>query len=235
MLEAPCPQCGAPLVFRSVGLPIIVCGYCRSTVMRIGDRLSKQGSSVSVPDSASPLQLGTTGMDLEQPFTLIGRVRWLWGISDADAVAKGSWTEWLMLYADSSFGWLAEAGGRLMLSRRTDISANNKILKALAGGGAIAPGDRCTIDGDGFRVTDARWAVSAGCDGEIPFAAPAGERMFGVDLVSGKGRFASFQRHEGQVETWIGRLVTLKQLKPQGLRDVPGWQPPHWAQAGSAA
>lgn len=234
MLEAICPQCGAPLVFRSAGLPIIVCDYCRSTVMRTGDALSKTGSSAGVPEAASPLQLGVTGVDGDAPFTLVGRVRWLWGATPENGqVARGSWTEWLMLYGDSSFGWLAEAGGRLMISRRHTISANNKLLGHFTAGGAMRPGMDCEIDGTRFRVTDARPAVSAGCDGEIPFAAPPGETIFSVDLVSRDGRFAAFQRHGETVETYLGRTVTLQQLQPRGLRALPGWTPPDWATAAA--
>jgi hypothetical protein len=236
MLNAPCPQCGAPLLFRSIGLPIIVCEYCRSTVVRSGDSLSRTGSSSGVPETITPLQLGTQGDDNGQAFTLVGRVRWLWGASPENGdIAQGCWTEWLMLYADSSFGWLAEAGGRLMLSRRITINGNNAILKAVARGERVAPGDRCKIDGVVYRVNDARWAVSAGCDGEIPFAAPPGERLFGVDLGTGDGRFLSMQRHGEQVEAYAGRLVSLRQLRPRGLRSLDGWQPPQWALADAPA
>jgi hypothetical protein len=234
MLEAPCPQCGAPLTFRSVGLPIIVCDYCRSTVMRNGDALSKTGSSAGVPEAASPLQLGVTGVADGEAFQLIGRVRWLWGATaDNGQIAQGCWTEWLMLFADSSFGWLAEAGGRLMVSRRHQISANNMIFRALSDGEAVRPGQGCQIDGRRFTVIDVRHAVSAGCDGEIPFAAPPGETLFSVDLGGSKGGFASLQRHDGQVECYLGRTVRLAELRPQGLRAVPGWEAPAWA-GGSA-
>ncbi len=236
MLQAPCPQCGAPLTFRSVGLPIIVCDYCRSTVMRTGDRLARTGSSSGVPETVSPLMIGTEGQDGDAPFTLIGRIRWLWGATpENDNVAQGCWTEWLMLYGDSSFGWLAEAGGRLMLSRRTAIHRNNGIVQTLHAGGAVAVGERCKIDGVVYRVNDARWAVSAGCDGEIPFAAPPGERIYSVDLAAGDGRFMSFQRHDDQVEAYAGQMVRLQQLKPRGLRELPGWQAPAWVQAQTAA
>lgn len=234
MLQAPCPQCGAPLVFRSAGLPVIVCDYCRSTVMRTGDALQRTGSSAGVPEAASPLQLGTTGTADGSTFTLVGRVRWLWGVG-ADGIASGCWTEWLMLHADSSFGWLAEAGGRLFVTRRTLISPNNNIMRRLWDGGSIEPGQTCMIDGARFRVSDARWAVSAGCDGEIPFAAPPGERLYGVDLVGPDGAFVSMQRHDRQVEAYRGRQVRLVELKPQGLRAVPGWPTPAWASAGTVA
>lgn len=234
MLEAPCPQCGAPLVFRSVGLPIIVCDYCRSTVMRTGSRLSRTGHSDGVPQAATPLQLGVTGTADGQAFTLTGCIRWQWG-ADAGGPAQGCWTEWLMLFSDSSFGWLAEAGGRLLVSRRQAISANNGVLRRLRDKGRVEPGDQCHIDGERFTVTDARAAVSAGCDGEIPFAAPPGERIFSVDLAGSRGGFASFQRHGDQLETYLGRGVRLADLDPRGLRPLPGWPTPAWAQAGTVA
>jgi len=234
MLEAPCPQCGAPLTFRSVGLPIIVCDYCRSTVMRTGSRLNATGRSDGVPEAATPLQIGVTGQVDGQGFTLVGRVRWQWG-GDAGAPVQGCWTEWLMLFDDSSFGWLAEAGGRLQFSRRSDISPNNGVLGRLRDGGSIEPRNQCLIDGERFTVTDARFATSAGCDGEIPFAAPPGTRMYSVDLTGHKGGFASFQRLDSQIETYLGRIVQLRDLAPRGLRPLSGWPTPAWAEAGAPA
>ncbi len=234
MLEAPCPQCGAPLHFRSIGLPIIVCDYCRSTVMRTGSRLNITGRSDGVPEAASPLQIGVTGQADGQEFTLVGRIRWLWGTENGSP-AQGCWTEWLMLFADSRFGWLAEAGGRLLFSRRSDISPNNGVLGRLRDGGSIKPRHQCIIDGERYSVTDARFATSAGCDGEIPFAAPPGTRIFSVDLTGHKGGFASFQRHDNQIETYLGRPVRLADLMLRGLRPVPGWPTPAWAAAGTLA
>lgn len=236
MPGAACPQCGAALTFRSVGLPVIVCAFCRSTVLRSGEDLTRLGESASLPETATPLQLGSSGRDGSQAFTLIGSVRWLWGAApDNNHVAQGVWTEWLMLFDDGGHGWLAEAGGRLMLTRRSRADDRNALVAALRQGGAIKPGTRAQFGKIGYRVIDARPAVSAGCDGELPFAAPPGETMFGVDLAGADGSFASVQRHKDSIEVYLGRYVRLRELAPRGLRAVPGWAAPGWAASGRAA
>lgn len=230
MLEAPCPQCGAPLHFRSAGLPVIVCAFCRSTVMRHGETLSRVGESAALAAAVSPLCLGAEGRDRDDRFALIGSIRWLWGATpENDHVAQGSWTEWLMLYADGRHGWLAEAGGRLMVSRRLVGYRNNGIVRALVGGKAVGIGTDSTLASINFKVADARPAVSAGCEGELPFAAPAGETLYGVDLVSRNGDFASIQRHGKTVSVYLGRYVRLRDLDMVGLTTPPGWTPPAWA------
>ena len=43
--RAACPNCGAPVEFRSAAAPFAVCGFCHSTVVRAGDQLRKIGES----------------------------------------------------------------------------------------------------------------------------------------------------------------------------------------------
>ena len=43
--RAACPNCGAPVEFRSAAAPFAVCGFCRSTVVRAGDELRKMNQN----------------------------------------------------------------------------------------------------------------------------------------------------------------------------------------------
>lgn len=63
MFRATCPNCGAPIAFRSAELPVKVCDYCHSSVLRTDAGLQAIGKVAEVPDDVSPLQLGVRGKD----------------------------------------------------------------------------------------------------------------------------------------------------------------------------
>lgn len=226
MQRAPCPNCGAEIVFRSLALPVVVCDFCRSSVLRDGETLSAMGISATVPDTISPLQIGVRGRHMGSDFELIGRVRWAW--SD-NGLVMGGWTEWLALFANGSHGWLAEAMGRYMLTHAILPLPGDALVRAVASGENVVPGVLVELAGTSYRVIDARHAEAVGSDGELPFAAPKGERVFSVDLANAAGGCASVQNHGGDLSAHEGRFVTLADLAPTGLRAIEGWTPPGWA------
>jgi hypothetical protein len=208
-------------------LPVVVCDFCRSSVLRRDDGLTLAGVSARVPETLTPLQLGTTGRYEDLGFELIGRVCWQW--RDAAGLVGGQWTEWQALFADGSTGWLAEAMGRHAMFRALEPLPSHPIVAGLVAGDAIEPDASAAIGGTVFRVKDARAATASGSDGELPFAAPAGETVFNIDLAGEDGRAISLQKHGGRVTAWTGRAVTLRELEPKGLRRLEGWQLPGWA------
>ncbi len=226
MLRAPCPNCGADIVFRSERLPVVVCEFCRSSVLRDGDALSVMGTAATVPETITPLQLGSTGSFDGAGFELIGRVRWRW---EQDGITAGGWTEWLALFADGRHGWLAEAMGRYMVTMPVLPLPDDAIVPAVANGGRIIPGVLSELGGTSYRITDARAAFAVGSDGELPFAVATGGTLFSVDLANGAGGVASVQKHGLDVTVWTGRAVTLQELGPRNLRELEGWPLPHWA------
>jgi hypothetical protein len=205
----------------------VVCDFCRSSVLRRDDGLTLAGVSARVPETLTPLQLGATGRFEDRAFELIGRVGWQW--RDAAGLVGGQWTEWQALFTDGSTGWLAEAMGRLAMFRALEPLPSHPIVAALVAGDAIEPGTVVIIADTGFHIKDARAASAIGSDGELPFAAPAGETMFNIDLASADGHVASLQKHGRDVTAWIGRAVTLRALEPKRLRRLDGWQMPGWA------
>ena len=207
---------------------MVVCEFCRSSVLRDGDALSVMGIAASVPDTITPLQLGSTGSFDGAGFELIGRVRWRW---EQDGITAGGWTEWLALFADGRHGWLAEAMGRYMMTMPVLPLPDDAIVAAVASGGRVIPGVLAELGGTNYRITDARAAFAVGSDGELPFAVAAGETLFSVDLANGAGGVASVQKHGPDVTAWTGRAVTLQELAPRNLRDLEGWPLPEWARA----
>ena len=73
--RAACPNCGAPVEFRSAASAFAVCSFCRSTIVREGDALRKTGESAELFDDHTPLQLGASGKYQGAGFTLVGRLQ----------------------------------------------------------------------------------------------------------------------------------------------------------------
>ncbi|TPG47196.1 DUF4178 domain-containing protein [Sphingomonas glacialis] len=222
MINADCPNCGAAVRFRSADLPVRVCDYCRSSLVRSGEVLQAMGKIAEVPADVSPLQIGTRGMWTETPFELIGRVRWRW--------ADGGWNEWLMLFADGSTGWLGEAMGRYMALRALDHAAGRTgVVRALRDDSPIALGMDATIDRVRYIVTDIKQATCVASEGELPFSAPAGLAMKSLDLQASDGRCASVQKDRGQVSVYVGAFVDLAGLRATNMRAFEDWPMPNFA------
>ncbi len=223
MLDANCPNCGAPIRFRSSDLPVKVCDYCHSTVLRTGGNLQAIGKVAEVPDDVSPLQLGVHGRDGAHGFELIGRVRWRY--------ADGAWNEWLALYDDGSTGWVGESMGRYMLLRQVDETALAPVvLEHVRANNPIQIGAAVTIDGVGYTVADAKQVTCVASEGELSFAAPVGLTAVSIDLQEPEGRCASIQRDQkGEVEAYAGRYVSLAEMHATGLRTFEGWPMPAYS------
>ena len=222
MFMANCPNCGAAISFRSVDLPVRVCDYCHSSIVRTGDALVSMGKVAEVPEDVSPLQIGVRGTDGGHSFELIGRVRWRW--------TDGGWNEWLALFDNGATAWIGEAMGRYMLLREiTSTGQGNVVERSLHSGAQIILGTEVTIDGVRYRVTDVKEATCAGSEGELPFNTPPGFSMPSVDLMAADGHCASIQMDGGEVKTYAGRYVTLADMKATGLRAFDGWPMPRFA------
>ena len=95
--RAACPNCGAPVEFASAASASAVCGFCRSTLLRDGETLSRIGQSAEIFDDYSPLQLGATGRWMGQGFAVVGRLQ--------RGSELGPWNEWHLLFAARCRGW----------------------------------------------------------------------------------------------------------------------------------
>jgi len=220
MLDATCPNCGAPIRFRSNDLPVKVCDYCRTSVLRTGGNLQAIGKIAEVPDDVSPLQLGVRGRDGAHSFELIGRVRWRY--------ADGAWNEWLALFDDGSTGWVGESTGRYMMLRPVPSSGlAPDVLSFVKSGRAIRIGGVLTVGAIEYSVNDAREVTCVASEGELPFNAPLGLKTMSIDLMTPDGGCASIQRdQDGEVDAYAGRYVSLGDMAASNLRAFEGWPMP---------
>ena len=221
MLDTNCPNCGAALRFRSADLAVKVCDYCRSTIVRTGEVLENAGKAAEVPEDVSPMQLGARGRDREQPFEVVGRVRWRY--------PDGAWNEWCILFGDGRYGWLGEASGRWMLLHEAKTSVySGEAVARLASGRAVEPGMTATLAELDYTVADVQAVECLGAEGELPFPTPIGTTGISIDLDRPDGRAASIQREGDEVYAYAGRYVTLAEIAATGLREFEGWPVPRY-------
>jgi len=220
MQEINCPSCGAPAAFRSSAAVMVVCEYCHSTLLKDADTVRDIGKMSAVLEDYTPLQLGTGGQWDGQGFTLVGRIQLRY-----DA---GLWNEWYLLFDDGSDGWLADASGQYMLTRRhaAGAQAGAAQLDAAQLDGAplpryehLAPGASLFFDKHRYLASDVRSARCTGGQGELPFAVGAGWTAQVADFRD-EGRFVTLDYADGYPPAvYTGAAVTLDQLKCQLLRD----------------
>ena len=218
-MKVNCPNCGAEIVFRSPALPVRVCDYCQTSVLRIDEGVRAMGKAAVLPFDVSPIRIGTRGTYDGKSFDVIGRVRWGW--------TAGSWNEWLLLFADGSHGWLGDAMGQFSVLRERALEdIDDRAIRALARGDFVPVGTGAQIGGEAFVVADNREARCIAAEGELPFVAPAGWTVRSVDFRSASGAAATFQRDKEESSFYTGRYVTLAELQPRDLRAIDGWKMP---------
>ena len=220
--QVACPACGAPVPLVSAAVPYAVCGHCQTLILREGDDLKAVGKSAVLPFDVSPIQIGTRGTADGQRFEVIGRVRWGW--------SDGSWNEWLLQVgsntSSSGTAWLGEAMGMYVITAQAPELLETPLGRQFASGGDVPLGATIDVSGAHFTATDIKQAHSLGGEGQLPFPCPADWTMTNVDFRSEAGGALSLQRDGEGVSAWLGRYVTLDELKPVGLRKITGWQIP---------
>ena len=155
-LQSACPQCGAPLRFGGAHSLISVCAHCRSSVARVGVELSLLGQVPDLVAADTRLVLGQRGKLAKLSFELLGRVQLEQG--------RAHWQEWYVSWSDGSFGWLAEAQGRIILSHRFEQAVHVPPFESIQAGDEVEVPNVGTLHVQ--EVGEARF-VSA--EGELPF------------------------------------------------------------------
>jgi hypothetical protein len=179
-----CPQCGAPLRFGGAESLAAACAYCRAAVLRRGADLALAGKLPDLVATDTRLSLGMTGSAGGQPFTVLGRLQ----LSRGDA----TWNEWYASFP-RGFGWIAEAQGRLFLTRRLPDARGLPRL------GALHAGMELEIPGGGrFTVDEVDQAALASFEGELPFAPQIGAAYRYADATSADGSFATLDYGTGE-------------------------------------
>lgn len=218
--RAACPNCGAPVDFRSAASPMAVCTFCRSTLLREGDALRRIGQAAELFDDHSPLQIGVQGKWLGAAFVLVGRVQMRY--------AEGSWNEWHALFdggADGPrSGWLSEDNGNYVFSFDAPLPGPVDVQRLRAGQSTLVGSQMWSVG----SVTSATLHTA---EGELPqvvmglssAAQGAAPTFTVVDLRNTQGEVATVDDRplpSGSPPTWsVGRAVALADLSLVGLKE----------------
>lgn len=200
LFHTTCPSCGGSVHSHSASAKTLVCPYCRSLLIRDGAGVHDSGEDSAPFEDYSPLQIGTTGHDQGQNFTIVGRLQ-----ARYDA---GVWNEWNLYYDDGSSGWLSESGDQYVLTRPATTSA------ALPRFADIRAGEsRLTVDGHTYLAADVRDITleRASAEGELPYPFN-GTRHNRVADYRSENHFLTLDYGEDPPEIYMGRGVTLADL-----------------------
>lgn len=208
-----CPGCGAEVSFRSSAAVMAVCEYCHSTLLREADQVRDIGKMSAVLEDYTSLQIHTSGRWQGQGFTLVGRIQLRY-----DA---GLWNEWYLLFDDGTDGWLADASGQYMLTRRVPAEVAAKAsVNPLPKFESLRPGEPLFYDRARYEAGDVRTARCTGGEGELPFQVGAGWTAQVADFREA-GNFLTLDYADGDPPSvYTGQLVTLPQLACQMLREA---------------
>jgi hypothetical protein len=205
--RAACPNCGAPVEFRSAASAFAVCSFCKSTVLREGDALRKVGESAELFDDHSPLQLGAAGTYQGAAFTLVGRLQYRY--------AEGTWNEWHALFDSGKSGWLSEDNGRYVIAFDAPLEGAAPSAASLRAGAPVV------LAGQPWTVASVTAATLIAAQGELPYP-PTSQHGFVVsDLRSTRGEVGTLDYGNPAAPRWsIGRSVAIGELAMTGLADA---------------
>jgi len=203
--RAPCPGCGAPVEFRSAQSTHAVCGFCKSTVVRSGDKLARLGKMAELFDDHSPLQLMASGTWNKKSFTLIGRLQYKYG--------EGTWTEWYAILPDGSNAFLSEDNGAYV------FSVPQAIQRSMPDASAFRVGGTTALNGKSFSVASNNMVSLLSAQGELPHLPALGTPFAMVELRSADGEVLSIDYGSQPPQLAVGRSVQLEDLKLSGLKD----------------
>lgn len=203
-LTAPCPSCGAPVVFQSAASVFAVCAYCQSTLVRHDQNLEDIGKMAALVEDRSPLQLGAEGSYKGMHFALIGRLQIKY--------SQGIWNEWHLLFDDMRNGWLSEAGGEYVLTFQQPV------MEPLPAFETLSTGQRFSLVSQVWSVSNIEKAEVVAGQGELPFKTGSGYPLAAVDLRNALN-FATLDYSETPPLLFVGEAVDFASLKMNGLRD----------------
>jgi hypothetical protein len=221
-LQASCPACGAPVLFKTGSSVVVVCESCHSVVARTDRGIEDAGKVADVVESGSPLEVGLGGVYLGVAFQLTGRAQ-------LGHAAGGFWDEWYAAFADGRWGWLAEAQGRFYLTFQIQVPAPNALpsFDSLQLGQPVwaIPAQAPPV------VAEKGTAQALAAEGEIPYLLRPGETYAYADLSGQGGAFATLDYGEQPPLVFTGREVSLAELGLAGARRITEREPQQVAAA----
>jgi hypothetical protein len=210
MTSANCPSCGAPIQFRWSNAVQTVCEYCRSILVRHDVDLERVGQVATIPDDASPIQLGIEGIYRNRAFQVIGRIVYKY--------EQGSWNEWHLIFNDGHSGWLSDA----QLEYAISVLSQSSI--PLPAESSIARDNQFSFKDAVYQVTSITRAHYVGVEGELPFEYWDKQELTFADLRTSDARFGTIDYSENPPLLFLGEAVEYDDLRLKGVREFEGWR-----------
>lgn len=202
--RAACPNCGAPVEFRSAASSFAVCSFCKSTVVREGDALRRIGESAELFDDHSPLQLGAAGTYQGAAFTLVGRLQYRY--------REGTWNEWHALFDSGKSGWLSEDNGRYVIAFDAPLDGGAPSATGLKAGASVV------VAGQAWSVASVSAAKLIAAQGELPYGPNLARDFVVSDLRNTRGEVGTLDYADPAAPRWsIGCSVAISELAMTGL------------------
>jgi ssDNA-binding Zn-finger/Zn-ribbon topoisomerase 1 len=202
-VQASCPACGAPIIFKIGSSMVVICEFCNSVVARGDRRLEDLGKVADLVETGSPLDVGLRGVYRGVSFELTGRAQ-------LGHQAGGIWDEWYAAFQDGRWGWLAEAQGRFYLTFQKPMPEQSLIEPF----DMLELGEPVTALSSSVPLVVAEKAVARalGAKGEIPYKLVPGQEYEYADLSGAHGEFATLDYSESPPLVFVGREVALAEL-----------------------
>ena len=205
--RALCPNCGAPVEFRSAASASAVCSYCRSTLVRDGEALRRIGVSAELFDDHSPLRLGAGGRYQGAAFTLVGRLQY--------GYDGGTWNEWHALFDNGRSGWLSEDNGRYVFA--FDAPPKGEVPPSAE----LVAGERRLVDGRPWSVASVTRTKLLAAEGELPRPPMLQGEFVVADVRNEHGEVGTLDYALPDQPQWsVGRSVALSELAMSGLAEA---------------
>jgi len=202
--RAACPNCGAPVEFRSAASASAVCGFCKSTLLRDGESLRRIGRVGELFDDHSPLALGANGRLQGEGFALVGRLQYRYD--------GGTWNEWRALFDSGKTGWLSEDNGSYVFA--FDLPLDGEVPAAAE----LVAGERRLVGGQAWDVASVTRVALISAQGELAKPPNQREPFIVADLRNAQGEVATLDYSDAGAVGWsIGKPVELASLSLVGL------------------
>ncbi|MDB4932101.1 MAG: putative secreted protein [Myxococcaceae bacterium] len=206
-----CPNCGAPVEFRSGSSLTKVCDHCGQFVVRTDRGLDNLGRFADVAATEHSLVRGDRG-------TLGGRGFEVLGHLVLRHPMGGTWEDYHLRFDDGSWSWVSTAQGRWQEVAIT----RERFARSFD---AVRVGDHLHLGAYGeFVVEEASSGTFASAAGELPFVARPGEKMAFLDLSGPDGARASVHfvgGHDARM-VFVGRAIARADLHLEGrVGDAP--------------
>lgn len=210
---ASCPNCGATIAFRWSSAVQTTCEFCRSVLVRHDVDLERVGVVADLPETSTPIQLGTEGRLGDAAFVVVGRIVYEY--------ERGGWSEWYCVSGGATTPfWLSDAQLEYAVSRAVVPSA------PLPTWATLRPGTPVPADGVELRVSTLTRARYRGVEGELPFEYWNKEEVLFADLGAPDGRFGTIDFSEAPPLLYVGEYVSFEELDLRHLRSFEGWPAP---------